>query len=81
MDTTFDLNYLILIPTVLVSGLVLFVCGFKKPVEPPLFELADERQKKKQKTKDTRQATVSISFLTQISILSNHQSLGILSLP
>jgi hypothetical protein len=61
MEANLDLNYLILIPTVLVSGLLLYVCGFKKPVEPPLFEMvADEKNKKKQKTKDTKQAAVSI---------------------
>jgi hypothetical protein len=71
MDAKLDLNYLILIPTVLVSGLLLYVCGFKKSAEPPLFEMiTDEKYKKKQKPKDTKQTSVSGFTLKS----SNHTS-------
>jgi hypothetical protein len=52
MENNFDASYLIFMPIVLICAAVIYLFGFKKPVEPPLLETAistEEKTKKKSK--------------------------------
>lgn len=55
MDNGLDIQYLLCIPAVIICGLLIYIFGFKKPIEPPLLESLDDKLKEtRKKTKSSK---------------------------
>lgn len=63
MENSFDAYYLFVLPLVMFFGALIYLFGFKKPVEPPLLEPTngneDKPKKKVKPVKEVSKASVS----------------------